>query len=318
MELPERIIGSYDAGLPGPLVIILGGMHGNEKAGVNALTILFNLLSLEPIHNRDFKFRGRLIGLRGNRRALAEGRRFINNDLNRQWTKEHVEFVLQTPKSLLKEEDLEQREILELIHEEVRSYQPSRLVVLDLHTTTASGGIFSIATDDPNSISLGVNMYAPVVKGMLNGIHGTTLHYFVSENFPCQTIPITFESGQHANPRSAKRALAAIVNLLRSEGCVSPDAVETKHDELLRNYCIGLPKVVEMLYVHRVYEEDRFVMKPGYCNFQSVEEGEILAKDRNGYIKAQEEGLILMPLYQKQGEDGFFIVRPVTTSVAQT
>ncbi|MEO1085677.1 MAG: aspartoacylase, partial [Acidobacteriota bacterium] len=33
--------------------------------------------------------------------------------------------------------------------------------------------------------------------------------------------------------------------------------------------------------------------------------------DRRGDILSPHDGLILMPLYQQQGEDGFFLVRPV-------
>ena len=42
-----------------------------------------------------------------------------------------------------------------------------------------------------------------------------------------------------------------------------------------------------------------------------VEEGQIVAHDRNGPVRAQESGLILLPLYQGKGEDGFFIARPL-------
>ena len=52
-------------------------------------------------------------------------------------------------------------------------------------------------------------------------------------------------------------------------------------------------------------------MEPGFTNFQSVRRGKVLARDRTGEIKASETGLILMPLYQTLGNDGFFLVREV-------
>jgi succinylglutamate desuccinylase len=36
-----------------------------------------------------------------------------------------------------------------------------------------------------------------------------------------------------------------------------------------------------------------------------------MAKDLNGSIYARESGMVLMPLYQKLGEDGFFVGREV-------
>ena len=52
-------------------------------------------------------------------------------------------------------------------------------------------------------------------------------------------------------------------------------------------------------------------MVEGYKNFQKVEEGEVLAQDKSGKIVAPEDALVLMPLYQQQGEDGFFLIKEV-------
>ena len=35
----------------------------------------------------------------------------------------------------------------------------------------------------------------------------------------------------------------------------------------------------------------------------------LLAEDRRGLIRAREAGYVLLPLYQAQGSDGFFIAR---------
>jgi succinylglutamate desuccinylase len=49
-------------------------------------------------------------------------------------------------------------------------------------------------------------------------------------------------------------------------------------------------------------------MLPGFKNFDAIEKNQILAKNKHGDILAPYSGYILMPLYQKQGEDGFFII----------
>ena len=67
----------------------------------------------------------------------------------------------------------------------------------------------------------------------------------------------------------------------------------------------------ELLYVHPIAADDDFVMHPGFKNFQPIAKGELLASDKNGEIKAKQDGRILMPLYQKQGEDGFFLIQTV-------
>lgn len=66
-----------------------------------------------------------------------------------------------------------------------------------------------------------------------------------------------------------------------------------------------------MISRYGVTEEDRFRMLNGYENFQAVKKGELLAEDKKGKIYASDDALILMPLYQEQGEDGFFLIQKI-------
>jgi succinylglutamate desuccinylase len=308
---PARIIGKYTGAEKGPLVIVIGGMHGNEPAGPNALQQMFDMLAVEPDNNPDFRFKGCLLGIRGNTRAMGENLRFIDRDLNRIWTKEHVEKMKATPIGELKNEDLELREMIDLIESEIASYQPGEIILLDLHTTTAHGGIFSIPSDTNTSLDVAIELHAPVIVGLLKGIEGTLLHYFCTENIGVKTCSMAFESGQHQEELSVNRAIAAVTNCLRTVGCVQGEHVENRHDELLIAYSKKLPKVAELISVHQIKRGDEFQMVPGYINFQKVKKGECLATDRYGDILANEEALILMPLYQPQGGDGFFLIREV-------
>jgi succinylglutamate desuccinylase len=189
--------------------------------------------------------------------------------------------------------------------------------VLDLHTTSSEGGIFVIATDDPRSLSLARRMHAPVITGMLQGISGTTLHYFNDQHMPLPTSAVTFEGGQHEDLLSVRRCIAATVNLLRSAGMVRPQDVENRHDDLLINYSKDLPHIAHMIHVHRITPQDEFRMEPGFRNFQPVKKGELLAHDHRGPIYADQDCRILMPLYQARGDDGFFLVEVVENGVRQ-
>ena len=143
---------------------------------------------------------------------------------------------------------------------------------------------------------------------MIDGIKGTSLHYFSEENWPIPMTSVVFEAGQHEDKLSENRAIAAIVNCLRELGCVKDTDVENHHDQILIQYAKGLPRVSRLCYTHSIKPGDNFIMKPGFENFQPIEKETILASDIKGEIKAQTSGLILMPLYQKQGEDGFFVI----------
>lgn len=307
----ERIIGRYEGAEKGILLICFGSIHGNEPAGTKALELMFKMLEVEPITNPSFCFKGRLLGLRGNLRAIQAGKRYLQKDLNRQWTAENVNRVVAADRTTLAAEDLEILEIIQLIRQEIAVYQPEKIVVLDLHTTTAYGGIFTVITDESESLEIGVALHAPVIKGLLNGINGTILHYFNQENLGLPTVAICFESGQHKEALSVNRAIAAITNCMRTIGCVRPEDVENQHDKLLIEFSSGLPKVSQLIMTHAIAQGDNFVMRPGYKNFQSVEAGESVADDKNGTIQIVKNGRILMPLYQKQGDDGFFLIESI-------
>ncbi len=314
--MADRILGCYDGKWHGPLVVVFGATHGNETAGVLALQEVFRLLIQEPERNPDFQFAGRLLGLLGNRQAFSQQQRFLNRDLNRTWTGDQLRRVEKIPQELLQGEDLEMREIIRLIHQQLLEYQPEVLVLLDLHTTSAQGGIFCIPTDDMASLRLAKELRAPVILGMLEGVEGTLLH-FASDNlfeiggFPRYTIGVAFESGQHDDPLSVNRAIAAVVHLLRAASCIREEDVDTRHEAILRAYSRDLPRVTRLRYVHRLRPGDGFKMRPGYANFHPVTQGDAVADDVTGPVLVPYDGFLLMPLYQSLGSDGFFLVESV-------
>ena len=133
----ERVIGRYEGKKGGPLLVVLGGMHGNEPAGIKAIDLMCKMLEVEPITNPTFEFRGIIMGLIGNLQALKVNQRFINKDLNRQWEVDNVNRIMAADKVDLEAEDLEMREILDIIHQEIRESDIKKLIVLDLHTTSS-------------------------------------------------------------------------------------------------------------------------------------------------------------------------------------
>ena len=313
----QRIIGQYNGDKHGDLIIAIGAIHGNEPAGVHALQMLFDMLEKEPLRNPAFRFHGRLVGIVGNIQAFERRMRFVKKDLNRQLTTENLDkwrgnlttnALDRTPQYPPAFEDLEGLELMQTIENEIVSYQPKRLVILDLHTTSADGGIFSIVSDDLQSKILAEQLHAPVVLGLVSSVGGSTLHYFNEKNMGIPTIAVAFESGKHDDLYAVRRAVAWLVHVLRATGAVSAYDVENRHEIILKNYSRDLPKSVQLVGSHPISSADEFKMFGNFRNFQPVRKGEILAKDRNGFIVAPQDCRILMPLYQTQGSDGFFLV----------
>jgi succinylglutamate desuccinylase len=124
---------------------------------------------------------------------------------------------------------------------------------------------------------------------------------------------LAIEAGQHQDPESVERLVAAIWVLLVAAGCLrAADVPElAQQRELLLQASAGCPPVAEVRYRHVVAAGQQFTMEPGFRSFSTVQRGQLLAHDERGPVLAPEAGALLMPRYQSQGEDGFFIVRNV-------
>jgi succinylglutamate desuccinylase len=312
---PQRLIGRYDGQERGPLVVVLAAMHGNEPAGVLAMHEVFRMLEHEPSDNPDFVLSGRVVSLIGNLTAYQSHQRYIQRDLNRLWQHDNIAAIMAQPTDQRGPEANEAIGLLDAIQAELFDYQPDTLVIIDLHTTSAAGGIFTIPLEHcVKSMALARELNAPVVLGLLQGLEGTMLHFaaangFAIEDWPKSTECVAFEAGQHEDPLSVSRAISAVINALRGIGCVRPEDVDNRHDAILRTYAAALPEVTRISYVQHLSPDDGFVMRPGYVNFQPIVAGEHLADDAKGPIHAPHSGRILMPLYQPKGSDGFFVVQ---------
>lgn len=311
----NRIIGERRGEEKGPLLVIFAQIHGNEPAGTRAVKELFAAIDHEYQRNPSFRFGGTIVGLMGNVKAAQKGVRYLYKDLNRSWLAPAIDRIRATEDwESLDPEDQEIKANLEVIDDYIARDRPERVLVLDLHTTTAHGGIFSIPATNEESRRIALCMHAPVIHGFLTGLKGTSLHYFSKENFDLDMNAVCFEAGQHEDEDSYKHAVSAIIQCYKAIGGFYAKDIESKHDQLLEERSEGLPLEADLVYVHDVEPADGFKMteEKVYHNFEPIQKGEILAYDRTGPIPSPYEGLILMPLYQPQGSDGFFIVQERT------
>lgn len=301
MEVP-RVLGRVEGSAAGPTLVCVGGLHGNEPAGIHALERV--LPSLEA---RRERVRGRFVALAGNLAALREGRRFVVRDLNRAWTPERLWALTRGDGSAMRgSEDREQRELLRAIADAVQGSR-GPVYFLDLHTTSGSGGPFTTVADTLPNRSFALAFPVPLILGLEELVDGTLLEHLGDRGF----VSAVFESGQHEEPRAVDRAEAAVRIAVAETGLLREEDLKGVADarKLLRGDTRRLPRVLEMRYRHPVDDHDGFRMEPGYENFQRVRRGEPLARDRDGEVVAPESARILMPLYQAQGHDGFFVVR---------
>ena len=305
----KRVIGTFDDGLPGPLIIAISGIHGNESMPYKAIDYVLKMLEVEHVTNPEFRYKGRFVGLCGNLAALKAGRRFIDKDMNRIWSEELIE-LLSTPSYIPRnQEERELQALWRQIHKEVKRYPSEQVVILDFHTTSAEGGIFCMPAHDDRSLELAFELYIPVVEGLMDTVPDSCLSFMTESHLKHPTVAISIEVGQHEDPNCIYVAIASIINTMRAIGSVNQEDVESRHDDILKHHATGLPRLSRLYYIHNISPEDEFKMLPGFKNFQMVTRGTTLAHDRRGAIHCQEDSILLMPLYQAQGSEGFFLMR---------
>jgi len=300
-----RVLGTYDTGRAGPVVVAIAGMHGNEPGGLAASHAVLHRLGRDRL-----PLKGSFTAVAGNLTALERGRRYVTRDLNRMWSAEAVERLRAADPSRDDSEQVEQRALLELFDDLVRAH--GEVVFLDLHSTSGPSAPFHCISDTLHSRAIALATPIPLILGIEEAIHGSLLEFMEERGRPL----ILVEAGQHVAEQTWRRHEAAVWRALVTVGSLAPDDVPelATHDAELRSAARGLPSVVEITYRHAIEPGGGFVMRPGFRNFQQVKRGDMLAEDHRGGIAAPQSGLLLMPLYQAEGEDGFFIGRPIRRS----
>jgi len=300
----SRILGRCVGSAPGPTVLALAAVHGNEPAGVRAAERV-----LAALRQRARDLRGEVVFVLGNLTAFARHVRYVDADLNRAWTPERVARARGPGvEAEAPVESREQREILAAIGEVVESAR-GPLYFVDMHTSSAEGPPFLTVGDTLRNRSFARSFPVPVILGLEEQIDGSLLEFLNERGF----VTLGVEAGQHDAPQSVERLEAVLWLALVTTGIVEAGTLSElgRFRTLLRDASRGVPTVVEVRYRHRIDPGDQFRMEPGFVNFQWVQKGQLLARDEHGLVLSQYRARILLPLYQGQGDDGFFLTRDV-------
>ena len=303
MVLEDRVIGKFRGDLPGKLFLCVAGLHGNERTGIIALQRVFAALE-------EYKpsFGGRMIGVAGNLAAIKENTRYIDTDFNRIWYKDRIaEINTMEIEELESNEEREMKELMKQIDVFTAVDTPSNIVFVDLHNTSSAEGMFTFTFEGDLNYSVASSLHIPIITGLDKSLQGTAIEFFANRGY----CSLAFEGGPLGDPKSIDIHEAGIWMLLEASGCMTKENIPNydKHKALMKASAENSPDIVDLIYVHNIKEEDNFKMNPGYINFQEIEEGEVLGQDINGDVKAPYGGYIMMPLYQKQGDEGFFITQ---------
>lgn len=297
-DTSAHLIDKIEVARPHHTLIVIGGIHGNEKAGVKALKIIFQTLKKQQI-----ELKGNVYGYYGNLTALRENVRYTSVDFNRIWTPSHV-FNQDVD---LAAEFKEQRALYRSLQTLINSSE-APVTILDLHTTSANTVPFMTISDSLNNRSFAARFNLPIVLGIEEYLNGALLSFMNEYGYRA----IGFEGGQHYDELAVKNCTAFIwqsmvkLKLIKSE-CV-PEY--KKHAERL--YIASKPTFYQIDYKYHIAPLEDFKMQSGFVNFQKVQKNQPIAMSNERMIKAQKNGFIFMPLYQNKGDDGFFIISKIS------
>lgn len=305
----DRLLGRIVAANPGPTLLVVAGLHGNEPAGLAAVRRF-----IEEFDPATPGFCGSIVALAGNLGALAAGVRFHDRDLNRRWSDARLAELraARAKGGALSLEDGEQLALADAI-DQVFAEARGPVVFLDLHTTSAGGYPFGMIANDPAQQAFALQFQLPIILGLLEQVDGVLLEWLRDRGATCLGI----EAGRHDLSASADHHLAALRVAVAAAGLVPEASLEdlaAAHD-LLAEARGHLPRLMRVDRRHAITIEDRFVMEPGFANIHPIEKGQLLARDRSGEIRAAESGLLFMPLYQGLGDDGFFLGRALSVEL---
>ncbi|MDN3724226.1 succinylglutamate desuccinylase/aspartoacylase family protein [Aequorivita sp. SDUM287046] len=295
IEIP-RIIGEYNSDKPGPLLFVTAGIHGNEPSGIVALTKVLKIL-----HEEIPEINGKIVGVSGNRKALLNSVRYIDEDLNRTWTVENIDSE--------KKDSHEKKEMFEII--DVLKKYPERdftkRYFLDCHTTSAASEPYISVQEKNDNDDWAHKFPTYIIRGFSDIVLGCIDHYETR-------IGITgfvFEGGQHDSEISEINHEGMIWLALQHACELNLNSLKTYPEAAKMLEERNNRKTFEIKYRHGLEDGDEFKMEPGFGNFQPIKKGQLLAHQNGKPIYSEWDDYIFMPLYQSQGNDGFFVVEEV-------
>ncbi len=255
---------TIDSLSPGPRLLLLGGVHGDENPGIIALEKLLEELKAGRIR----LLRGSLtIAPRVNASAAKRGLHFIDENLNR--------IMRRHDKPANHEQELA-NELIPLID--------SADAVLDLHGAPAPSVPFAFLDDESTlnrawADSLGVDYLLTGWPALYpGGKTVTTTEYAQSRG----KRAITVEVGQNDDPKCAELGLAIALRSLAHFGLVIPVSPAP------------LPRPLRFTRV--IYRERAGEFVHHWKNFDFVKKGAVLARYAGGAeVISPEDAFVIMP-----------------------
>jgi len=297
----KRIINKIEGNPQGPTIVFFAGIHGNEPAGVLALE-----QELKKLEKYKHLIEGTIYGICGNLKALEAKRRYIEEDLNRIWEANHLNSLHE--KQSLNPEEQEQALVFELL-QDILNTEKAPFYFIDFHTTSSKTIPFITINDATINRKFSGLFPVPIVLGIEEHLNGPLLSYINELGY----VSLGFESGQHDEKEAVENAIAFIHLTLLFAGSTSTAHFPEQYIYFnqLKKAAAGIRDVFEVIDLYSIKKNENFEMQPGFKSFQKIEKEVVLATSDLIPIQSNYKGRIFMPLYQREGKEGFFIIKKI-------
>ncbi len=305
----ERELGRAGNGAFGATLVVLGGVHGNERAGLIAGQRVLDRLA----QTGGASMTGRLVVLAGNMAALNHedpDMRYVDHDLNRMCQREKFNEPAST--SVEHGQMFELFAALEGILESCNE-AGQEMIVLDLHTTSAVSRPVVAFEDSLPARVHAMAMPCPKYLGIEEEADGLVIDA-VTNRLGC--VSYLIEGGQHDDPASVDVLEAGIWIALDTAGIVGLDTNDADP--------LGYMKQASRDRGHVVYDvrHREPIVDTDFLICNGIETGTevhphraVLAMQGGEKVYSPIYGLVFLPnmqTHKRIGDDGFFIVRTIS------
>jgi succinylglutamate desuccinylase len=251
------VVGVLEGKVPGPQVVIVGGTHGDEPCGPQAIKKILPSLSL---------IRGSVTFVHGNPRALEKKVRFTEANLNRMFRHD----------SYLSEEKKKSYEYQR--SRELWSLYLSADALLDIHSSESPESTpFAICTERSRAIA--ECMPFPIVSWGWDAIEPGGSDDFMDTH---GKIGVGVECGYDNDPEASARAETAIYSFLSSMNLIDYQA---------RPSTILAQRLIHVTYAHM--PKTNFTRVREFADFESIRAGELIGMDGIKEERAPRDGCLV-------------------------
>lgn len=264
---------SFDAGPPGPHVMVNALTHGNEPCGAVAIAALLDD-GIRPARGRLTLSFANIAAYRAFRDEGDVTARFLDRDLNRLWRDDWIAA------------DKDSREAARA--REMAPLLGTVDMLLDLHSTASVATPFFVIAELEKTRRLADAMAWPPLQQLMPGGCQDGRHMVDYGRFSdpdCGATAVTVDCGRHLDPAAGDIAIRAARRFLAICEIGTGAADETDTDPI-RRYRTGEPYIVQFDAFRLAIPEDGFV---------PVAKGGLVAMDGELEVRAPHDTTIIAP-----------------------